>query len=95
VFENRVLRRIFGSKRDEITRDWKGLHNEKLHYLYSSRKITGNIEERMRWVGHLACMGEMRGAYRVLVEKPEVKSPFGRPRRGGKDNIKTNLKKIG
>jgi hypothetical protein len=79
VFENRVLRRIFGPKRYEVTVEWRKLHNEELHNLHSSIYIIKVIKSRrMRWAGHVACMGEKRNAYRILVGKPE-----GRPRRGG------------
>jgi hypothetical protein len=68
VFENRVLRRIFGPKRDEVTGDWRKLHNKELHNLYSSSNIIRKIKSRrMRWVGHVARMGETRNAYRLLV----------------------------
>jgi len=82
VFENRVLRRILGSKRDEVTWEWRKLHNEELNDLYSSPNIVRAVKSRiMRWVGHVARMGEMRGVYRVLVGKPEGKRPLGRSRR--------------
>jgi hypothetical protein len=82
VFENRVLRRIFGQKRDEVTGDWRKMHNEELHNLYSSPN--GMIKSRrIRWAGHVARMGEKRNAYRKLVGKPERKRPLGRPRRSG------------
>jgi hypothetical protein len=71
VFEDRVLRRIFGPKRDEVTEDWIIQHNEELNDLYSSTTIVRVIKSRMRWAGHLARMGEGRGAYRVLVGKPD------------------------
>jgi hypothetical protein len=78
VFENRVLRRIFGPKRDEVTREWRKLHNEDLNCLYSLPKIVRVIKSRrMRWTGHVARMGEGRGVYRVLVGKPEGKRPWG------------------
>jgi hypothetical protein len=79
VFENRVLRRIFGPKRDDVTGDWRKLHNEELHNLYSSPNIIRMI--RMRWAGYVARMGETRNAYRILVGKPEGKRPLGRQRR--------------
>jgi hypothetical protein len=82
VFENRVLRRIFGPKRDEVTGEWRRLHNEELNDLYSSPNIIRLIKSRrIRWAGHIACMGEGRGAYRILVGRPEGKRPLGRPRR--------------
>jgi hypothetical protein len=74
VFENRVLRRIFGPKRDEVTGEWRKLHNEELRDLYSSPNIVRIIKSRMRWVGHVARMGEKRNAYRLLVRMPEGKS---------------------
>jgi hypothetical protein len=81
VFENRVLRRIFGPKRHEITWEWRRLHKEELHLLHSSSNIVLVIKSRgMRWVGHVACMRERRGVYRVLVERHQVKRPLGRPR---------------
>jgi hypothetical protein len=78
VFENRVLRRIFGPRRDEVTGDWRRLHNEELNDLYSSPNIRVIKSRRMRWTGNVARMGERRGAYRVLVGKPEGKRPLGR-----------------
>jgi hypothetical protein len=95
VFENRVHRRIFGPKRDEVTGGWRKLHNEELHGLYSSPSIVRVIKARMKWVGHVARMGEVRGAYNILVGWPEGRRPLGRPRRRWEDNIKMDLREIG
>jgi hypothetical protein len=96
VFENRVLRKIFGPKRDEVTGDWRKLHNEELHGLYSSPSIVRVTKaRRMRWAGHVARMGEMRGAYNILVGRPEGRRPLGRPRRRWEDNIKMDLGETG
>jgi hypothetical protein len=92
VFENRMLRRIFGPKRDGVTEGWRKLHNEELHNLYSSSSIIRIIKSRrMRWAGHMARMGEKRNVYKLLVGKPEGKRPLGRSRRRWIDNIKMDL----
>ena len=84
VFENRVLRRIFGPKRDEVTEEWRKLHNEKLSDMYCSPNIVRVIKSRrMRWAGRLARMVERKGAHRVLVGKPEGTRPLGRLRLDG------------
>jgi len=95
VFENRVLRRTLGPKRDELTVEWRKLHNEELNDLYSSPSIVRMIKSRgMRWTGHVARMGKGRGVYRVLVGKPEGKRPLGRPRHRWEDNIKMDLQQV-
>jgi hypothetical protein len=96
VFESRVLRRIFGPKRDRVTGGWRKLHNEELHNLYFSPSIIKIIKSRgMRWVGHVARMGEKRNVYRLLVGKPEGKRSLGTPRRRSIGDIKIDLLEIG
>jgi hypothetical protein len=88
--------RIFGPKRDEVTGCWRKLHNEELHGLYSSPSIVRVIKaRRMRWAGHMARMREVRGAYNILLGRPEGRRPLGRPRRTCEDNIKMDLREIG
>ena len=95
VFENRVLRKTFGSKRDEVTQEWINLHNEEFSDLYSSPNIIWMIElRRMTWSGNVASRAERRGLYRVLVGKPEKKRALGRPRHRWEDNIKMDLQKV-
>jgi len=95
VFENRVLRRVFGPKWDEVTRKWRKLHNVELNDLYFSPNVVRVIKSsRIRWAGHVARIGERRGVNRVLVGKTEGKRPLGIPRRRWEDNIKVDLQEV-
>jgi len=96
VFKNRVLRRVFGPRRDGVTGEWRKLHNEELMDLYSLPNIVRVVKSRrMIWAGHVARMGEGRDVHRVLVGKHEGKRPLGRPRRRWEDNIKMDLREVG
>ena len=96
MLEDRVLRRVFGPKRDEVTGEWRKLLNEELNDLYSLPNIVRVVKSRrMRWAGHVARMGEETGVHRVLVGKPAGKRPLGRPRRRWEDNIKRDLQEVG
>jgi hypothetical protein len=92
LFENTVLRRVFGPKRDEVTGEWRKLHNEEFNDMYSLPNIGRVVKSRrMRWAGNVARMEEGRVVHRVLVGKPEGRRPLGRPRRRWEDNSKMDL----
>jgi hypothetical protein len=96
VFENRVLRRIFGPKRDEVTVEWRKLHSVELHNVYSSANVFRQIKSRrMRWAGHVARMVQGKNMYRVLVAKSEGKRTLGRQRHRWEDGFKMGLREIG
>ena len=96
MFENRVLRIVFGPKRDEVTEEWRKLHNEELRDLYSLPNIVRVVKSRrVRWAGHVARMGQGRGVHSVMVGKPEGKRPLGRLRRRWEDNIKMDIQEVG
>jgi hypothetical protein len=96
VFDSRVLRKIFGPKRDEVTGKWRRLHNEELYDLYSLPNIIRVIKSRMmRWAEHIASVGERRGTFKVMVWKTDGNRPLGRARHRWEDNIKMDLQEIG
>ena len=95
VFENKVLRRRFGPKRNEVTEEWRRLHNEELYALYISPNFRVIKSRRLRWEGPVVRMGERRGAYRVVVTKHEGNRPLGRTRRRCKYIIKMDVRKVG
>jgi hypothetical protein len=96
IFENNVLRRIFGLKRDEVTGEWRRLHKKELYAVYSSPNSIRVIKSRrLRWAGNVVRMGERRGAYRVLVGIPEGRRPLVRPGRTWEDNIKMDFREVG
>jgi hypothetical protein len=91
-----VLRRMFGPKRDEVTGEWRKLHNEELYNMYTSPDIIRQVKlRRVRWAGYVACMGEERKVYKVLVGKPKGKRPLERPRRSWEYGFRINMREIG
>jgi hypothetical protein len=95
VFENKVLRKIFGPKRDEVIGGWRKMHNEELHNLYCLPSIIRIImSRRVKWEGYVVCMGEKKHQCRILMGKPEGKRPLGGPRRRWEDNIRMDLREI-
>jgi hypothetical protein len=95
VFEDRVLRRIFGPKREKVVGDCRRLHNEELHNLYTSPNIRAIKSRKLRWAEHVTRMGEMRNAYSILVGKLVLKRPLRRPRQRWTNNIRVDLREIG
>jgi hypothetical protein len=96
MFENSVMRRVFGPKRDEVTGEWRKLHNEEFSEMHSLPNIVLVVKSiRIRWAGHVARMGEGRGVRRVLIGKPEGKRPLGKPRLRWEDNIKMDVQEVG
>jgi hypothetical protein len=96
VIESRVLRKMYGPEGEEVAGGWKILHNEELHNLYASLNIKRVMKlRRMMWAGHVVCMGAMRNAYNILVDKPDGKRPFGRYRCRWEGNIRIHLRKYG